>query len=318
MFRMDPAQLQRMLDDLHQAARDHEAWQDNLMRNIVCRIPLPADDMDPQAHRLCRFGRWYYGDSPGELRVQPAFVALETEHVRLHRLAARMLGDAAGGVPVSTADYDELLAGSARLREDIDSLRHELESALRNRDALTGTFGRSEILPALREALDLGRRGVQHCCLAFMDLDGFKAINDVHGHRVGDRVLANAAKYVGSHLRSYDKLFRYGGDEFLLLLPGVHIEGAHRSLDRLRSGLALTDLAASEAGEPLRLTASFGVTPLEPDLTPDECIDRADKALLLAKAAGRNRVVRWDPSVTTAALQGAPRRAGQLGGASGY
>jgi len=63
--------------------------------------------------------------------------------------------------------------------------------------------------------------------------------------------------------------------------------------------------ASTEAGLPIRATASFGVTPLEPDLTAEESVDRADKALLVAKAAGRNRVIRWDPSVTTARMEAA-------------
>lgn len=312
MLRTDPAQLQTMLDELHQAARDHEAWQDNLMRNIVCRVPPAADELDPDAHLRCRFGQWYYAQSQREFRSEPAFVAIEAEHAGLHGIAARVLRAAAAGVPVSTGDYDELLAGSARLRLKIDSLRHDLESALRNRDTLTGAYSRGEILPALRQALELDRRGVQQSCLVFMDLDRFKDVNDAHGHRVGDEVLTMAARYVGTHLRSYDRLFRYGGDEFLILLPGAHIEGAYRLIDRLRSGLEGAELGRGESGEPLRLTASFGVTPLEPDLSPEECVDRADKALLLAKAAGRNRVIRWDPAVTTAALQGAPRRAAGL------
>jgi len=317
MFRMDPAQLQQMLDELHQAAREHEAWQDNLVRSIVCRVPPASDDLDADAHVNCPFGQWYYGGSQRGFRSQPAFVAIEAEHARLHGLASRVLRDAAANVPISTSDYDELLAGSAQLRFQIDVLRRDLESALRNRDALTGVHGRVEIIPVLQEALDLGRRGLQQSCLAFMDIDRFKDVNDAHGHRLGDEVLKAAAHYVGTHLRSYDKLFRYGGDEFLILLPAVHIEGAHRLIDRLRAGLEASPLATSEAGEPLRVTASFGVTPLEPDLSPEESVDRADKALLLAKAAGRNRVIRWDPAVTTAALQGAPRRAADLGKASG-
>jgi diguanylate cyclase (GGDEF)-like protein len=317
MFRMDPARLQQMLDELHQAARDHEAWQGKLLRNIVCRVPPGDDHLDPDGHRHCHFGQWYYGARQDELRVQPAFAAIEAEHLRLHRLAARVLHEAAASEPVSTQDYDELLAASARLRYEIDTLRHDLETALRNRDALTGVYGRIEILPALREALELERRGVQQSCVVFMDLDRFKEVNDRCGHLVGDQVLAGAARYVGTHLRSYDRLFRYGGDEFLILLPGVHIEGAHRLIDRLRAGLASAELAHTEDGEPLRITASFGVTPLEPDVVAEESIDRADKALLLAKSAGRNRVMRWDPTVTTAILQGAPRRAAGGGGAAG-
>lgn len=302
MLRLDPPRLQRALDELQEAARDHDAWFGNLMRCIVCRVEAGSDDRDPLGHRRCRFGRWYHGDGQHVLRDQPSYAAIEAEHVRLHRLAARVLVEASANAPISTADYDELVACGTQLRLELDSLRHEIESALRNRDAVTGAYGRVEILPALREAGELVRRNVQQACIAFMDLDRFKDINDVHGHRVGDQVLAGAVKHVTGHLRTYDKVFRYGGDEFLILLPAAHIEVAFRLIERLRAGLATITLAVDAAGRPVHVTASFGVTPLEPEVSAEESVDRADKALLLAKGAGRNRVMRWDPSVTTARL----------------
>lgn len=302
MFRMDPPRLQQALDELEEATRDHEAWYRELIRSIVCRTSAPPGDLDPERHRHCRFGEWYYGRAHEELREQRAYNAIEAEHKRLHRVAARVLRATAASEAISTDDYDELVSGSARLRLELDTLRHEIEAALHNRDPLTGALGRAEILPALREAAELARRGVQQACVAFMDLDHFKDINDRYGHRVGDDVLTGAVRYVAAHLRAYDRLFRYGGDEFLLLLPGVHVEVAHKLVDRLRAGLARTVLASTETGLPIRTTASFGITPLEPDLMAEESVDRADKALLVAKAAGRNRVIRWDPSVTTARL----------------
>jgi diguanylate cyclase (GGDEF)-like protein len=302
MFRMDPARLQRTIDELREAARDHEAWYADLMRSIVCRVPPRPEDLYANGHRLCLFGKWFYGPSQRTLREQPSYAAIESSHTHLHVLAARVLRGAASNSPVPTGDYDALVAGSARLRLEIDSLRHEMEAALRSRDVLTGAYGRVEILPALREAAEFGRRGLHQSCVAFMDLDRFKEINDLHGHRVGDDVLAGAVRFVSGQLRTYDRVFRYGGDEFLLLLPGAHVQVAYRLIERLRSGLAHSDLAQTETGESLRLSASFGVTPLEPDVSPEETIDRADKALLLAKAAGRNRVILWDPSVTTARL----------------
>jgi diguanylate cyclase (GGDEF)-like protein len=302
MLRLDPPRLQQALDELQEAARDHEAWFGNLMRSIVCRVDAGPDDLDPAGHRHCRFGRWYHAEAQLVLRDQPSFAAIESEHVRLHQLAARVLSDAAAKARIPTTDYDELVACSLKLRLELETLRHEIETALHNRDALTGAFGRVEILPALRDAGELVRRDVQQACITFMDLDHFKEVNDAHGHLVGDAVLAGAVRYVTEHLRTYDKVFRYGGDEFLILLPAAHIEVASRLIERLRSGLAATALAVDEAGRPLRMTASFGITPLEPDVSAEECVDRADKALLLAKAAGRNRVLRWDPSVTTARL----------------
>ena len=302
MFRMDPPRLQQALDELEEATRDHEAWYRDLIRSIVCRTSAAPEELEPDRFRHCRFGEWYYGRAHTELRDQRAYAAIETEHRRLHRVAARVLRASAVGGPVSADDYDELVAGSARMRLELDTLRHEVEAALHNRDPLTGALGRAEILPTLREASELARRGVQQACVAFMDLDHFKEINDRYGHRVGDDVLLGAVRYIAAHLRAYDRLFRYGGDEFLLLLPGAHIEVAHRLVDRLRTGLARTVLASTETGLPVRATASFGVTPLEPDVVAEESVDRADKALLVAKTAGRNRVIRWDPSVTTARL----------------
>jgi len=302
MLRLDPPRLQQALDELQEATRDHETWFGNLMRSLVCRVEAAAEDLDPASHRRCRFGRWYHAPGQQVLREQPSFAAIESGHVRLHRLAAGVLGEAATGARIRIPHYDELVACSTQLRLELETLRHEIETALRDRDALTGAFGRVEILPALREAGELVRRGVQQVCIAFMDLDHFKAVNDAHGHRVGDQVLAGTVRYVTEHLRSYDRVFRYGGDEFLILLPAAHIEVASRLIERLRRGLAVTTLAMDEAGRPVRMTASFGITPLEPDMNAEESVDRADKALLLAKAAGRNRVLRWDPSVTTARL----------------
>lgn len=302
MFRMDPSRLQQALEELQEATREHEAWHEGVMRSIVCRVPGDPGDLEEGAHLRCRFGQWYYEQAHRELWDQPAYVAIEIEHTRLHRHAARVLREAAANQPIPPQDFDELVEGSTRLRLELDSLRHEMHAALRNRDVLTGAYGRVEILPALREASELASRGVQESCIAFMDLDGFKEINDVHGHRVGDHVLAGAVHFVTDHLRSYDKVFRYGGDEFLILLPGTHMDGGHRLVERIRRGLAETDLATTDQGQTLHLTASFGLTPLEPDLTVEECIDRADKALLLAKAAGRNRVISWDPAITTNAM----------------
>jgi len=299
MFRMDPARLQQALEELQEATRDHGEWHEGIMRTIVCRVPGDPGDLEEGAHRRCRFGQWYYEQAHRELWEQPAYAAIEIEHTRLHQLAARVLREVAANEPIPPQDYDELVAGSARLRLELDSLRHEMQAALRNRDVLTGAYGRNEILPALREAGELARRGVQESCIAFMDLDRFKEVNDLHGHRVGDHVLAGAVRFVTDHLRSYDKVFRYGGDEFLILLPGAHMDGGHRLIERIRRGLTETELGATDQGQPLHLTASFGLTPLEPDLTVEECIDRADKALLLAKAAGRNRVISWDPAITT-------------------
>ena len=299
MFKMDPATLRATLEELEKATRDHADWHAHVMRTIVCRVPCDADDLAEDAHRRCRFGQWYYGTIPVELRAQPTFVSLEAEHRRVHGLAARLLRQVTDAAAIDHADYDAFVAISAKVRLELASLRHEIQGALRSSDVLTGAYGRAEVLPELREWRELARRGVAQCCIVFMDLDHFKEINDRYGHQVGDEVLAGAVRGLSQHLRPYDKVFRYGGDEFLIALPGADLAIGQTVIKRVREGLAGTALVVDPDGIALHTTASFGLALLDPEVSVEDCIERADQALLLAKAAGRNRAINWDAALTT-------------------
>ena len=299
MLNMDPTALHRALEQLEQAVVDHADWHGNLLRTIVCGLPLEFKDLEDGAHLNCRFGRWYYEQAPADLWGQPAFSAIGVEHEHLHRVAAQLLREVAADEPIERPLFDDLVAASSRLRANLESLRHEIEGALRNRDELTGAFGRAEMLPELRQWHALAKRRVQPCCIAFMDLDHFKEINDRYGHAMGDAVLAGAVHNLTQHLRPYDKVFRYGGDEFLISLPGADLAIGQAVIKRVRDGLASQPLAGGPGGLALHATASFGLALLDPDVGVEESIERADQALLLAKTAGRNRAISWDANVTT-------------------
>jgi diguanylate cyclase (GGDEF)-like protein len=140
------------------------------------------------------------------------------------------------------------------------------------------------------------KRHAQLCYIAMMDLDNFKAVNDLHGHAAGDTVLAVSVRYLIKHLRPYDKVFRYGGEEFLLCMPYTELTSGHDRIRELNEGLAATEIDIGKE-KPIRITASFGLTLLDPDVPVEKSIDRADKALFAAKSAGRNCVQIWDPSM---------------------
>ncbi|MBS1135501.1 MAG: hypothetical protein H6R02_2642, partial [Burkholderiaceae bacterium] len=91
MLNMNPAMLHKALERLEQAAHEHAAWQEHLLRVIFCGAPVDADDLAATAHVRCPLGRWYYEQTPPELRERSSFAAIGTEHERLHRIAAQLL-----------------------------------------------------------------------------------------------------------------------------------------------------------------------------------------------------------------------------------
>jgi diguanylate cyclase len=300
MLRMDPSTLRRAVEQLKQTAEEHASWHEDVLRAIFCDELSTADSvLSGTSHRDCSFGQWFYEDAPNGLREQPAFVAIGREHQRLHQVAAKLLRAAKAGAPVARTDFEDFVATTARLRVQVDYLRTSIDAALGNRDPLTGALGRIAMLPDLHELRAALQHGGRPCALVFMDVDRLKQINDQHGHAVGDAVLCGVVTHVQEHLRSQDRVYRYGGDEFVLALPGADLDVAFAVASRMRDGIADKLFVAGPGGVPVHVTASFGLAQLDADEPVTESINRADQALLLAKTAGRSRVIKWDAAVTT-------------------
>jgi len=155
-------------------------------------------------------------------------------------------------------------------------------------DELTGALNRRSIMRALDEEIARAQRLNNPCAVALIDLDWFKRINDAYGHPTGDEVLRTFAITIFANIRTVDKFGRYGGEEFLLLLPDTSEHDAAQMLDRLRMIIAELDWSAFSEG--MRVTISAGVTALRKDENTDTLLARADRALYASKAGGRNRV----------------------------
>jgi diguanylate cyclase (GGDEF)-like protein len=183
-----------------------------------------------------------------------------------------------------------ILAGRRilELQETLLNTRRALEDQV-IRDPLTGLFNRSAILEILEIELAREARGEAPVGLALADLDHFKRINDTHGHLVGDDALRMTSQCMRASIRPYDSLGRYGGEEFLLVLPGCKHREAAAVAERLRTNVlgCQLDPPASES-----ITVSLGVTSTDRavDKTPAGLIALADRALYRAKEAGRNRI----------------------------
>lgn len=156
-------------------------------------------------------------------------------------------------------------------------------------DALTGLYNRHFLEESFRRELLLAKRGGLPVSVIMGDLDHFKAVNDRYGHLAGDEVLRAFGSVLSNHARASDIICRYGGEEFLLVLPGMTTEGALQRAEQLRQAMGATSVGHGESQ--ITVTTSFGVATYPTHgVTPDELIAAADDALYSAKAQGRNRV----------------------------
>jgi diguanylate cyclase (GGDEF)-like protein len=287
-------QMRTALKTLEQASYNYHQWAQTLYGTLICRLTPDERDIKPDAHHICRFGQWFYKSGGVELGGHPGFAEIGLEHERMHQYAASLLRMSVDGVAISITDYEQFVTTLKRLSLEISSVRHELERALFNLDPLTGTPNRVEMLSKLREQQEFVRRG-RPCVVAMMDLDHFKSINDRCGHLVGDKVLIGFARYIMAHLRPFDKVFRYGGEEFLIFLADTDVETGHAIIDRLRQELAALPFEPN-GSYAFHVTVSFGISALDPDIAVERSIDHADKALYVAKRSG-DRVVDWNASM---------------------
>ena len=152
-------------------------------------------------------------------------------------------------------------------------------------DELTGLPGRRALMNELK-----------HCgkyyCLAMADIDHFKIINDTHGHLMGDEVLKKVAKMLSSNLRHIDLTGRWGGEEFIMILPGTTAEQGQEVIDRIRIAITEVIFTSTSTNANFNITVSFGVCDSQlASLNLKDMIAKADQALYQAKSNGRNQVV---------------------------
>ena len=191
----------------------------------------------------------------------------------------------------------------ASIRRRLAAQRDALEKAnsklreLSIRDELTGLYNRRHLTERLEQESERGRRYGQGFSVALIDIDHFKAINDSHGHAVGDEVLVQFAATLRLQARFVDHvgqapertLGRFGGEEFMIILPGTSLAGARFCLERMRA--AVTQAPFETSAGPVHITFSAGLAEQRPDEAAEVLLQRADEALYRAKEGGRDRLV---------------------------
>lgn len=156
-------------------------------------------------------------------------------------------------------------------------------------DPLTQTYNRASFNDSIKREMSLAIRTNKKLSLIFFDIDHFKSINDKYGHDCGDITLASSAKRIKESLRDSDIVFRYGGEEFVILLSDTDDKGAELLAERIRESIERHTIAYGM--EAIKVTASLGVSTLRDDDALESFIKRADEAMYAAKNNGRNQVV---------------------------
>lgn len=221
------------------------------------------------------------------IRQEEAFVGipivfLSRETDRMKQIAA--LGEGGDDFLPKPVPPDQLVAAVTARAQRGRTLRHFME-----RDGLTGLSTHSRIVEQLEVSIRRAERRGDHLAVAMLDIDGFKDVNDTHGHLVGDQVLKALAHLLRQRLRLSDSVGRFGGDEYLVVLPETDAGAAQRKMDEIRRNFAAIEHDTGRASFSVTLSGGVAEYPAVP--TSHQLIAAADAALYDAKRAGRDRVL---------------------------
>ncbi|MBK5222189.1 MAG: sensor domain-containing diguanylate cyclase [Acidimicrobiia bacterium] len=203
------------------------------------------------------------------------------EHARMALAFASQAAVALG----NARSFDALRSRMAEVEALQEGLREQA-----TRDPLTGLHNRRHLMQCLeREVIASAAEG-SHLSVALIDVDHFKAVNDTYGHAIGDQVLADVAQLLASQVRETDVVCRYGGEEFVVLMPATTADEAARRADRWRRAVASLDSPAAPGHAHLTVSVGIAVAPLHASMG-DGLLRAADEAMYAAKSGGRDRVV---------------------------
>lgn len=178
----------------------------------------------------------------------------------------------------------------ARISDRYQSMMRDLNEALKDastKDALTGIGNRRMLMESLKAETARADRLERPLTIVLIDVDRFKSVNDLYGHEAGDKALVRIAGAIRSGVRDYDLCGRWGGEEFMVIMPELTAAEGAVVVERMRQAIAAIELEAD--GEPVRISASFGIAERRTGERISDTINRADTALFDAKRNGRNR-----------------------------
>jgi len=289
---LDEKSIATLYNELLHAASAHLRWLHKFNKSLLIDQDLLDDFLHEQGHQRCVFGHWLI-NSPKLLHTIKNLDEILYEHQSMHDYAYKVGHQKNLSEPVSATDYEAFTSHQTKLLRLIMILQESLKSSVLLFDPLTNTFNRQTMNALLENEIERSKRNNHISTIALLDIDYFKRVNDQFGHQAGDIALSTCASFIKEDLRPYDNIFRYGGEEFLLLFPDSTPKRVKRIIERIRTGIANLNISIGNS-KTIQLTVSTGISSLDVNSTIEESISKADQALYRAKQTGRNKSVLFE------------------------
>ena len=272
----------------------HLEWMSRLVEAVGRREKLAMPELSPTR---CKFGRWLDDEGARLIRDRSHIAQIRAVHSAMHHVVTEvssiMSHPRASGPVYALLKKAE--SYSLELGHEISMLNSIVIMSVYSKDPLTGFLSRRFLERVLVNQMEIAKATESPFSVIMFDLDHFKRLNDEHGHQAGDQALEHIAGIVRGTLRQSDLIFRYGGEEFMLVAPSTSLAQAHVIAEKLRQRIAGTPMPHEP---PLTLTASFGVSEVAPGTYEvvdsrlvHDVIAACDGKLYAAKNSGRNRVL---------------------------
>jgi diguanylate cyclase len=286
VFAHDALQLVAELDAATEA---HLEWTRRVLRCAVLHTSPGADVLAVDAHLRCRFGRWFSQSRETFVQLdEAATVRALGSHERLHDAMRTLCGDLLTSGRGESAVLDVFEAAQSSLVAELAHFKTEILAQCARHDPVTGLLLRYGLEEEFLRCRAVAARDRRTLVVLLCDVDNFKRVNDAHGHAVGDLALRHVATILRAHARAGEPVFRFGGDEFLMLLQASEAEMAAKAVHRLVHAVRTAPLRLQD-GDVLHLRISAGLAAVGAQESAARAVERADRGLYAAKAAGRDR-----------------------------
>lgn len=289
-------ETEAFIAEFDSAIEAHMAWTRRILRCAVLRTSPGDDVLSLGAHNLCRFGRWFNLNKEKLCEIDPEIVQqVALAHENMHAAIRIICEHVLNATPGSERDLESFECSQSSLLTMLANLKTQVLASAVRHDPLTGLPLRYGIESDFALCLKDARRDGTLLYVIMIDVDHFKRINDSYGHPAGDASLRHLADTLKRSLRSREPLYRFGGEEFLLLLRCKSVEEAMLSAQRILTTVSSTPVNIPDCQEPLNLTVTLGLALVGETDELSSVIKRADLALYKGKHEGRNRYVIANP-----------------------